>query len=70
MSFSSASMEVRRPAAYALAHRSGPRRARTSRSDLFSEVVHRFVDDRGACAFGDGVPSAQDPRRPRVVALE
>ena len=37
---------------------------------LFSEVVHRFVDNRGACAFGDGVPSAQDPRRPCVVALE
>ena len=37
---------------------------------LFSEVVHRFVDNRRACAFGDGVPSAQDPRRPCVVALE
>ena len=32
---------------------------------LFSEVVHRFVDDRGTGALGDGVPSAQDPRRPR-----
>ena len=37
---------------------------------LFSEVVHRFIDNRGTCAFGDGVPSAQDPRRPCVVALE
>ena len=37
---------------------------------LLSKVVHRFVDDRGAGAFGDGVPSAQDPRRPGVVALE
>src|SRR6185295_6341351 len=37
---------------------------------LFPEILHRFVDDRGACPFGDGVPSAQDPCRPCVVALE
>ena len=37
---------------------------------LFSEVVHRCVDNRRTCAFGDGVPSAQNPRRPCVVALE
>jgi hypothetical protein len=31
---------------------------------LVSEVVHRGVDKRDAGAFGDGVPSAQNPRRP------
>ena len=37
---------------------------------LVSEVVHRLVDNRGTRAFGDRVPSAQDPSRPGVVALE
>ena len=63
-------MDILRPAAYARAHRSGPRRARDLAFRLFSEVVHRFVDDVCTCAFGDRVPSAQNPRRPGVVALE
>ena len=37
---------------------------------LVFEVVHRFIDNRGAGAVGDGVPSAQDPSRPVVVALQ
>ena len=36
----------------------------------FPEVVHRFVDKRDPCAFGDGVPGTENPRRPRIVALE
>ena len=70
MSIINESIEVTRPAAYAWLHRSGPRRARASRSACFSEVVHRLVDNRDPCAFGDGVPGAEDPRRPRVVAFE
>ena len=70
MSFSNASMERHAPCRI----RPGPPiRAEACTHlpfRLFSEVVHRFVDDRGTGAFGDGVPSAQDPRRPRVVALE
>jgi hypothetical protein len=37
---------------------------------LFSEVVYEFEDNRDTCAFADGVASAQNPRRPGVVALE
>jgi hypothetical protein len=37
---------------------------------LFPEVVYRAIGNRDACAFNDGVPDAQDPRGPRVVALE
>src|SRR5512145_3556577 len=35
---------------------------------LFLEVGHRLVDDCDTCAFGDGIPGAQNPRRPCVVA--
>ena len=35
-----------------------------------ADGVHQLVDDRRTRALRDGVPSAQDPRRPRVVALE
>src|SRR5204863_907041 len=37
---------------------------------LYLEVVDQFEDNRGTCAFTDGVPSAQDPRRPRVVSFK
>jgi len=37
---------------------------------LCLEVVHQFEEDLGARALADGVPRAQDPRRPLVVALE
>jgi len=37
---------------------------------LHLEVVHQFEEDLGARALADGVPRAQDPRRPLVVALE
>jgi len=37
---------------------------------LFSEVSHRGIDNRDTCAFNDGVPGAQNPRRPCGVALE
>jgi hypothetical protein len=36
----------------------------------FSEIVHGVVDNRGVSAVGDGVASAQNARRPHVVALE
>ena len=29
-----------------------------------------MIDNRGARAVGDGIPSAQDPRRPGIVALQ
>ncbi len=70
MSFSNASMEVAAPAAYA-ARPPIRAEARTRLSfRLFLEVVHRLLDNRGTGAFGDGVPGAQDSRRPRVVAFE
>ena len=68
MSFSNTSIVVTH-AAYARPHRSGPRRPHLSFRPV-PEVVHRFVDKRDPCAFGDGVPGAQNPRRPRIVALE
>src|SRR5262245_56614114 len=37
---------------------------------LVSQVMHRLVDNRDACARGDGLPVAQDTRRPSIVALE
>ena len=70
MSFSNVSMDVPRPAAYSLAHRSEPRRARASRSACCRRSSHRLVDDRGTCTFSHGVPSAQNPRRPGVISLE
>ena len=33
-------------------------------------MVQRLVDNRGTRAFGDRISSAQNPRRPRVVAFE
>jgi hypothetical protein len=38
--------------------------------DATLEVAHGVVDDRGTCAVGDFVPSAENPRRPCVVTLE
>jgi hypothetical protein len=37
---------------------------------VLPEVVYRFVDNRCTSAFGDSVPSAQNPGRPGVIALE
>ena len=37
---------------------------------VLSEVTHGVVDDRGACAVGHCVSSADDPRHPCIIALE
>ncbi len=70
MCFSSASNEVRRPAWYA----DGPAirsKACTNVSfRLCLQVVHQFENHRGTRALADGVPGAEDPRRPRVIAVE
>ena len=62
MSFSNASKEVRRPAAYAPAHRSGPRRSCTSRSD---RTWRSFTNLRTTVA---PVRSLTASRAPRIRA--
>ena len=70
MSFSNASKDVRRPAAYSTGPPIGAKACANLPFRLFLEVVHQFEDHGGTCALGDGIPSAQNPRRPYVVALQ
>ena len=49
-------------------HRSKPRTNVSFRLRL--EVVHQFENHRGTRALADGIPGAEDRRRPRVVAVE
>src|SRR4029453_16240902 len=37
---------------------------------LFPQILYRSVDHRDTGAFGDGMPGAENPRRPGVVAFE
>ena len=63
-------MDIMRPAAYATAHCSGPRRARASCSACSRRSRTGGLDKGDPCAFHYGVPSPQNPGCPRIVALQ